>query len=67
MAMDLKMHLEIVAPFVKMAKKSSMCNCQLQGTAATRSDKMGVQGTKVRCPKPKVMAISSRRIIFQTQ
>jgi len=36
LAMDLKMHLEIVAPFVKMAKKSTMCNCQLQGTAATR-------------------------------
>ena len=35
--MDLKMHLEIVAPFAKMAKKSTMCNCQLQGSAATRS------------------------------
>jgi hypothetical protein len=50
--MDLKMHLEIVAPFVKMAKKSTMCNCQLQGTAATRSE---------------FGHISSRRIIFQTQ
>jgi len=36
LAMDLKMHLEIVAPFVKMAKKSNMCTCQLHGTAATR-------------------------------
>ena len=39
LAMDLKMHLEIVAPFVKMAKKSSICTCQLHGTAATRRAK----------------------------
>lgn len=36
LAMDLKMHLEILAPFVKMAKKTTMCNCQLGGTPATR-------------------------------
>ena len=38
--MDLKMHLEILAPFVKMAKKTTMCNCQLGGTPATRREVM---------------------------
>ena len=34
--MDLKMHLEIVAPFVGMAEGSTMCECELDGTPATR-------------------------------
>lgn len=34
--MDLKMHLSTVAPFVKMAEKTTMCLCESRGVPATR-------------------------------
>eukprot|EP00438_Fugacium_kawagutii_P031268 Skav218640 [mRNA] locus=scaffold365:335632:343880:- [translate_table: standard] len=55
LAMDLKMHLEIVAPFVKMAKRNGVCNCQLEGTAATRQgsadERIRMECDKAHCLK----------------
>ena len=34
--MDLKMHLCTVAPFVKMAEKTTMCSCESRGVPASR-------------------------------